>query len=65
MNNKSAGNIIFNTANNLFIIAITLLCILPLLNVLAVSLSSNTAASSGEVGCCLWASILMLINILC
>ncbi|BBH24622.1 protein LplC [Paenibacillus baekrokdamisoli] len=40
---------IFNVLNYTFLIGISLLCLLPLIHVLAVSLSSNTEASAGIV----------------
>ncbi|MFC5407589.1 carbohydrate ABC transporter permease [Cohnella soli] len=40
---------IFNVCNYTFLIGISLLCLLPLIHVFAVSLSSNTEASAGVV----------------
>ncbi len=40
---------IFVVANTLFLIAVTLICIAPILQLLAISLSSNIYAISGEV----------------
>ncbi|MHA6480889.1 carbohydrate ABC transporter permease [Paenibacillus sp. strain BS8-2] len=49
MKYTSASGRVFNIANSVFLLALALLCLLPLVNVLAVSLSSSTAASSGMV----------------
>ena len=46
---ESAGDRAFKIANSLFFIILTLICLLPLVNVLAVSFSSSTAASAGIV----------------
>ncbi|RAP73553.1 carbohydrate ABC transporter permease [Paenibacillus montanisoli] len=40
---------VFQTANYTFLIGISLLCILPFIHVLAISLSSKTAAAAGSV----------------
>lgn len=46
------GGSLFDILNYTFLILVALLCILPIINVLAVSFSSSTAAAAGEVG--LW-----------
>ncbi|MGD6794173.1 MULTISPECIES: carbohydrate ABC transporter permease [Metabacillus] len=46
---NSFGLKIFKLANYVFLISLSLLCILPLINILAISFSSNTAVASGEV----------------
>ncbi|MEK3890020.1 carbohydrate ABC transporter permease [Bacillus sp. FSL K6-3431] len=46
---ESMGQRIFNVANMIFLTGVTLLGILPFLHLLAVSLSSNSAAVAGEV----------------
>lgn len=48
----SAGRIVFQIANYTFLIAMAVLCLLPLVNVLAISLSSSGAAIAGKVS--LW-----------
>lgn len=45
----TAGRRVFNLLNYTFLIALSLLCVLPLVHVLAISLSDKTAASTGEV----------------
>ncbi len=45
----ATGDRIFNLVNGLFFTILALLCLLPLVNVLAVSFSSSTAASAGIV----------------
>ncbi|GLX70576.1 carbohydrate ABC transporter permease [Paenibacillus glycanilyticus] len=52
MNTTSISGRIFNIGNALFLILLSFLCLFPLINILAVSLSSSTAASAGEVS--LW-----------
>ncbi|SFT13031.1 carbohydrate ABC transporter permease [Paenibacillus sp. BC26] len=52
MKTTSVSGKVFNVFNALFLILLAFLCLFPLVNVLAVSLSSSTAASSGEVS--LW-----------
>lgn len=47
-----AGSLLFDVLNHAFLIGAALLCLLPIINVLAVSLSSATSAAAGEVG--LW-----------
>lgn len=49
---KSTGYRVFNTFNHLFLIGLSLLCILPLLHVLAVSFSGKAAATANIVN--LW-----------
>jgi len=46
------NNILFTVANYTFLILLGILCLIPLVNTLAVSLSSATAAGANEVG--LW-----------
>ena len=46
---QSSGRIVFQSANYAFLGAISLLCVLPMAHVLAVSLSSTAPASAGEV----------------
>lgn len=46
---NSFGLKIFKLANYVFLISLSLLCILPLINILTISFSSNTAVASGEV----------------
>lgn len=46
---ESLGQRVFNVANMIFLTAVTLLGILPFVHLLAVSLSSNSAAVAGEV----------------
>ncbi|WP_230398104.1 carbohydrate ABC transporter permease [Novisyntrophococcus fermenticellae] len=45
----SAGSKIFTFINALILILLALICILPIINVLATSLSSNTAVAGGKV----------------
>jgi putative aldouronate transport system permease protein len=45
----TSGRKLFNAFNYTFLIVLSLLCILPLVHVLAISLSDKTAASAGEV----------------
>lgn len=52
MTPRTHGNRLFDAFNFVFLFLVTSLCIFPILHVLAVSFSSSTAASSGEVG--LW-----------
>ncbi|MGG1636116.1 carbohydrate ABC transporter permease [Paenibacillus sp. FSL K6-3182] len=46
---KSFGRSLFHTLNYVFLIGIALSCLIPLIHILAVSLSSNVAASAGIV----------------
>jgi putative aldouronate transport system permease protein len=46
---RSVGRRIFVMLNGLFFIIFSLLCILPMVHVLAISFSSSTAVTSGEV----------------
>ncbi|GBF76782.1 hypothetical protein PA598K_05269 [Paenibacillus sp. 598K] len=46
--NSTSGKL-FNAANAVFLLVLAILCLLPLVNVLAVSFSSSTAASAGLV----------------
>ncbi|WP_020619327.1 carbohydrate ABC transporter permease [Paenibacillus daejeonensis] len=46
--NSTSGKL-FHAANSVFLLVLAILCLLPLVNVLAVSLSSSTAASAGLV----------------
>ncbi|GAB2557952.1 carbohydrate ABC transporter permease [Gracilibacillus alcaliphilus] len=46
---ESLGEKVFNVANIIFLTAVTLMGILPFLHLLAISLSSNSAAMAGEV----------------
>lgn len=43
------GSRIFDAWNSIFLAAVAILCIFPILNVLSISLSSSTAAAAGEV----------------
>ncbi|THF74834.1 carbohydrate ABC transporter permease [Cohnella fermenti] len=43
------GGTLFRTANHLFLVLLSLACVLPIVHVLAVSLSAQTAVSAGEV----------------
>ncbi|MCM3626116.1 carbohydrate ABC transporter permease [Paenibacillus glycanilyticus] len=52
MNITSLSGRIFNIGNSIFLLLLAFLCLFPLINILAVSLSSSTAASAGEVS--LW-----------
>jgi len=45
----SIGSKIFNVCNIIILTLLALICILPIVNVLAMSLSSNTAVTSGKV----------------
>jgi len=49
MQRIKVGNIAFSTINAFLLTILALLCILPLINVLAVSFSSSTAATAGIV----------------
>lgn len=49
MRKKSVGRRVFELFNTLFLLFLAAICLLPLLNVLAISLSSSSAAGSGEV----------------
>ena len=46
---ESLGFRIFTIINGLFLVLLALMCVLPLVNILAVSLSSNAAATAGLV----------------
>ena len=46
---ESVGSRIFTIVNTLILVFLALICILPLINILAVSLSSNAAATAGLV----------------
>jgi putative aldouronate transport system permease protein len=46
---KSTSRTVFHALNAVFLIVLTLLCLLPFVHVIAVSLSSATAATAGEV----------------
>lgn len=46
---ESLGSRIFTNINGLFLVLLALMCVLPLVNILAVSLSSNAAATAGLV----------------
>lgn len=52
MKSYSPGDKIYDLINGLFLILLALTCLLPFVNVLAVSLSSPAAANAGQVG--LW-----------
>ncbi len=43
---ESLGSRIFTIINGLFLVLLALMCVLPLVNILAVSLSSNAAATA-------------------
>lgn len=49
---RTISRIAFNIANYLFLIAFAAACVLPLINILAISFSSKTSAAAGLVG--LW-----------
>ncbi|MFC5405830.1 carbohydrate ABC transporter permease [Cohnella soli] len=46
---KTAGNYTFHTINILFLSVMSLLCLFPLIHILAISFSSSSAAASGMV----------------
>lgn len=46
---ESVGSRIFTIVNTFILVFLALICILPLINILAVSLSSNAAATAGLV----------------
>lgn len=46
---ESVGSRIFTIINTLILAFLALICILPLINILAISLSSNAAATAGLV----------------
>ena len=48
-NKISAGSTVFDVVNYALMILVAVLCLLPILNVLAVSLSSSTMAAAGVV----------------
>jgi putative aldouronate transport system permease protein len=50
MRSYSLGDKLFDTINTLFLILLSLTCLLPFVNVLAVSFSSPAAANAGRVG---------------
>jgi putative aldouronate transport system permease protein len=52
MKSYSPGDKMFDAVNAILLIVLSLTCLLPFVNVLAVSLSSSSAANAGEVG--LW-----------
>lgn len=47
---KSIPNKIFSTANYIILSSVTLVCILPFIHLLSVSLSSDIAVAAGEIG---------------
>ncbi|MCQ6559385.1 carbohydrate ABC transporter permease [Paenibacillus mendelii] len=47
--NISFGRKVFLICNNVFLIALAIVCLLPLINILALSFSSSSAATAGEV----------------
>lgn len=47
--NKSFGSRLFDAGNHLFLLVLALVCLLPMLNVLAVSFSKNAPAEAGLV----------------
>jgi putative aldouronate transport system permease protein len=49
---ESTGEKIFRICNNIFLIIVSITCLLPIINVLALSFSSSTAAFAGDVS--LW-----------
>lgn len=49
MQSSSWGRISFQCFNYTFLIAVSVLCILPLVHILAISFSSSTAVSAGDV----------------
>lgn len=49
LHNNTKGRKLFIVSNYVILILVSLSCLLPLLNVLAISLSSSTAVSAGEV----------------
>ncbi|QHT62250.1 carbohydrate ABC transporter permease [Paenibacillus lycopersici] len=49
MHHRTLGGKIFESANYVFLVACALLCIFPIIHVLAVSFSSSTSAAAGEV----------------
>lgn len=46
---SSKSRMVFNVVNYLFLMLMAILCVLPLINVLATSLSSSSAATAGQV----------------
>ncbi|UVI29433.1 carbohydrate ABC transporter permease [Paenibacillus spongiae] len=48
----TTGRKVFLAVNSVFLLVVALLCLLPIINILAVSLSSSAAAATGKVG--LW-----------
>lgn len=49
-NNSSISRRIFIVFNYIFLISVALICLLPMINVLAISFSSSAAVASGTVG---------------
>jgi len=49
VNRTSMSGKLFNAGNGLFLTALAIVCVLPLVNILALSLSSSTSASAGLV----------------
>jgi putative aldouronate transport system permease protein len=47
--NRSLGYRVFNVCNHVFIVCLSLLCVMPVLHTLAISLSSSSAAAAGYV----------------
>lgn len=47
---ESKSRKVFNLINMLFLIAVTVVCVLPFIHLLALSLSSDLATAAGEVG---------------
>lgn len=50
MNNKTLGSKAFNVINCIFLAIVCLTCVLPFINLLAISFSSSAAVSAGKVG---------------
>ena len=45
----SAADRVFHVCNTIFLIALALVCILPIINILAISLSGNASVTAGLV----------------
>lgn len=50
MNNRTLSNKAFNIINCIFLTLVCIICVLPFINLLAISFSSSAAVSAGKVG---------------
>ena len=54
---STRGEKIFYVVNNIVLALVALTCLLPLIYIISVSLSSSSAVMSGRCSCGLWSSV--------